>query len=328
MDYIYPMSVPANVRVRVGTASWSDPEFVRAGWYPPKLAAGRRLDYYAARFDMVELNSSFYAVPGRGQCARWAEATPEGFLFNVKVHRLLSRHATKPEALPPKFRDAVDTADRTGNVVLTPELERDFAANFLGEIAPLEQSGKLGALLLQLTPAFAPGRHGWEELDGLLQQLRGGSTTGKHPRRVVVEPRHRGWLEGARAREQTLTFLRDHGVTLAGVDAPAQAHFTILPPDFDTVTQPGLAYLRLHGRDAQAYTTGKTVAERFHYDYSDEELAQVGARVGRLAGLGAEEVHVVFNNNSRDFAPRAAERFREHIGQGQPPATSPEMTLF
>ena len=55
------MSGPAPIHV--GTASWSEPEFVKAGWYPPGLAAGRRLEFYAAHFDMVELNSSFYAIP-------------------------------------------------------------------------------------------------------------------------------------------------------------------------------------------------------------------------------------------------------------------------
>lgn len=308
-------------RVRVGTASWSDPEFVR-DWYPRGLPAGRRLDYYAARFDLVELNSSFYAAPNRGLCARWADCTPEGFLFDVKVHRLLSRHATKPAALPPRLREGVETAARTGNVVLSPELEADFAGFFLGELAPLERANKLGALLLQLTPSFAPDRHDWDELDPLLAQLRGGDAD----RRVVVEPRHRGWLEGAR-RDATLEFFRERRITLAGVDAPAERHVTILPPDFDAVTAPGLAYLRLHGRDAHAYLTGKTVADRFRYDYSDAELGEVAARVGRLANE-ARETHVVFNNNASDFAPRAAQRFRELLGQSEPETPRSRGELF
>ena len=69
------------------------------------------------------------------------------------------------------------------------------------------------------------------------------------------------------------------------------------------ITDPRLAYLRLHGRDPKAYLTGKTVAERFHYDYSNDELGEVAERAHHLA-TEADEVHVVFNNNSRDFAHR------------------------
>ena len=110
-------------------------------------------------------------------------------------------------------------------------------------------------------------------------------------------------------------FLREQGVTLASTDGPpADAkHFTIMPA-VDEITAPTLAYLRLHGRDAKAYLTGKTVAERFHYDYSNPELDEIANRARALAGA-ADEVHVVFNNNARNFAPRAAKRLRQRQGQ-------------
>src|SRR5207248_2739686 len=85
--------------IRVGTASWTDPGFI-ADWYPPDLPAGERLDWYAEHFDLVEVNSSFYAVPGETTVARWAERTPAEFVFDVKLHRLLSRHSTPVKYLP------------------------------------------------------------------------------------------------------------------------------------------------------------------------------------------------------------------------------------
>ncbi len=296
-------------KIRVGTASWSEPEFVKAGWYPPGLPAGRRLPFYAEHFDMVELNSSFYAIPAARMCERWVHETPTGFLFDVKCHRLLSRHATKVDALPADLRDAADVTDR-GNVVLTPALEEEVAGRFLDEVAPLEHAGKLGALLLQMTPGFAPRTADLTALEPLLQQLRGGEL----PRRVVLELRHHDWLDD-RHREQTVAFLHEQGVTLASIDGPpADArHFTIMPA-VDEATHGRLAYLRLHGRDAQAYLTGKTVAERFHYDYSDTELDEIMGRAKDLARR-TDAVHVVFNNNSRDFAPVAAERLRAKLGQ-------------
>ena len=261
---------------------------------------------------MVELNSSFYAIPQTKMCERWARETPPGFLFDVKCHRLLSRHATKADALPTDLREAADLTDR-GNVILTPALEEEVAGRFLEGIAPLEDAGKLGALLLQLTPGFAPGAADLTALEGLLGQLRG---TSQQPRKVVLELRHAGWLD-ARHRVDTTAFLREQGVTLASIDGPpADAkHFTIMPA-VDEITDGRLAYLRLHGRDAKAYLTGKTVPERFHYDYGDAELDEIAGRAQNLARQ-ADEVHVVFNNNARDFAPVAAERLRRKLGQVQ-----------
>jgi uncharacterized protein YecE (DUF72 family) len=89
--------------IRVGTASWSDPEFVR-DWYPAKMPAGERLSWYAERFDLVEVNSSFYGIPDPKMVKRWCDQTPEGFTFNLKLHKLLSRHAAKMDSIPPALR--------------------------------------------------------------------------------------------------------------------------------------------------------------------------------------------------------------------------------
>jgi uncharacterized protein YecE (DUF72 family) len=143
--------------------------------------------------------------------------------------------------------------------------------------------------------------------------------------RVAIELRNRNWVEGENL-EATLKFFRDHSATLVAVDAPAEKHFTIMPPELDAITNPALAYLRLHGRDAKAYTTGKTVAARFNYDYSDEEISEVVERARDL-GKEAKDVHVIFNNNALDYAPHAALRMRKALGQMIPP-TSRQSELF
>src|SRR5215217_1618461 len=111
--------------IRVGTSSWADPGFV-AEWYPPDLPARDRLPYYAGRFDAVEVNSTFYAVPAERQVKRWAEITPDGFSFDVKVHRLLSRHSAPPSSLPTDLRESAATGAR-GGVRLTKRLEAAVA---------------------------------------------------------------------------------------------------------------------------------------------------------------------------------------------------------
>ena len=124
---------------------------------------------------------------------------------------------------------------------------------------PLEQAGKFGAFLLQLTPSFSPSRHELDELGGLVEALDG--------RPLAIEFRHRGWVEDGRI-EHTLEWLSEHGAAFVAVDAPKEVHVPIMP-DVDAVTTPELAYIRLHGRNAEGYLKGKSVAERFGWDYSD-----------------------------------------------------------
>jgi uncharacterized protein YecE (DUF72 family) len=108
--------------------------------------------------------------------------------------------------------------------------------------------------------------------------------------------------------------LKRRGAAFVNVDAPFAEHFTIMPSNLNEITNPRLTYLRLHGRNARAYITGKTVAARFNYDYRDNEIRDVAERSRRLA-REAEEVHVIFNNNALDYAPRAAARLRTALGQ-------------
>jgi uncharacterized protein YecE (DUF72 family) len=295
-------------RIVVGTSSWADPGFVER-WYPPNLAARDRLAWYAARFEAVEVNSTFYAVPELRTVQRWAEVTPDGFTFDVKLHRLLSRHSATLDSLPPELREEAHTSGRD-RVVLEAGLEGSLADAVLESVQPLVRAGKLSAFLLQLSPSFSPRAHALEELDALLERLR--------PHRVAVELRNRNWTAEERL-EGVLRWMEEREAAWVGVDAPRAEHFTIMPP-VDAVTRPDLAYLRMHGRNAEGYIGGRSVAERFGWRYTDAELEEVLGRARALAE-DAEEVRVMANNNEGDLAPTAARRMRQLLGQdpGPPP---------
>lgn len=304
-------------RIVVGTSSWADPGFV-AEWYPKGMASRDRLAWYAERFEAVELNSSFYAVPDAAAVQRWADVTPDGFTFHVKLHRLLSRHAAPAESLPAELRGEADV-DSRGKVRLTADIEAATADAMLEAVAPLAQAGKLGAFLLQLSPAFSPKAHRLEELEPLLARFS--------PHVVAVELRNRGWVEGERTAE-TMGFLSDHRAAWVGVDAPRADHFTLMPP-VDAVTDERMAYLRAHGRDAEAYLKGRSVAERFAWEYSDAELEEIAGRARELAET-AGIVNVAFNNNRGADAPTSARRMRDLLGQDpgpSPGATQGQLTL-
>src|SRR3954462_9398414 len=257
--------------VHVGTSSWADPGFVEE-WYPPDLPARDRLPWYAERSAAVEANSTFYAAPARRTVNRWAEETPGRFTFDVKLHRLLSRHSADLKSLPPKCRDAAETNAR-GRVTLTPKLEAALADEIAAAVAPL--GDKLATFLLKLSPAFEPRKNELDELAPLVARL--GATAP-----VAVELRNRFWVI-ERRREETLRWFEARRAAYVCVDAPEGSNAPTLMPNLDVATRDDVAYLRAHGRNLEGYLRGRSVAERFAYRYSDEELEELGERAGRLA---------------------------------------------
>src|SRR5256886_8495200 len=301
-----------NGKILVGTASWSDPGFVQR-WYPKGMRASERLGWYAQHFELVEVNSTFYSVPDLRMVERWCAATPDGFIFDVKLHQLFSFHSTAAKLLPADLQQRAET-DAKGRVKRTPALEESLIEAFLHSMAILHSAGKLGVLLLQLSPAFSPRKHKLGELEHLIEMLR------DYP--LAIEFRNRNWVIGDQFSE-TVKFLERQRAIFVNIDAPAAEHFTIMPSNLDETTNPDLAYLRLHGRNTRAYLTGKTVAARFDYDYPDGELAEVAERSKKLA-RATRELHVIFNNNNLDYAPRAGVRLRVALGQllSTPPQTA------
>src|SRR5438445_8769070 len=273
-------------KILVGTASWSDPGFVRH-WYPKKLRAYERLGWYAQYFEMVEVNSTFYSVPDLRMVERWCAATPDWFTFDVKLHQLFSFHSTAAKLLPPDLQQRAETNGK-GKVTLTPALEEAMLDLFLRSMSVLRSAGKLGVFLLQLSPAFSPRVHKLEELEHLIGILRN--------YRLAIEFRNRNWVTGDQLKS-TIDFLKRRRVAFVNVDAPAADHFTIMPSDVNEITNQGFAYLRLHGRNARAYITGKTVAARFNYDYREHEIREV-AGCSRQLDQEADEVNGVFKNNA------------------------------
>jgi len=290
-------------KILTGTASWMDPGFV-AAWYPPKMPASQRLRWYAEHFNLVEVNSTFYRIPEARIVRNWCEQTPDGFIFDVKLHRVLSRHSTPSMMLPAALRPK---EPHRGKVELTPALQKAVVRLFLRGIEPFAKCGKLGALLLQLSPSFSPRHHRLAELDSLFELLDG--------YKVAVELRNRGWLipEMLSATER---YFRTRKVTFVMVDGPDDPHFMVVP-SIDLITNKRLAYLRAHGRNARAYIRERTVAGRFDYDYPKEELEEIAERAARSVRQ-AEEMHVVFNNNKADYAPRAAALFQQILHDEHP----------
>jgi uncharacterized protein YecE (DUF72 family) len=287
--------------IRIGTASWTDPGFIE-DWYPRNLPASARLRWYAEHFNYVEVNATFYAIPTARTVERWVTETPDDFLFDVKLPKALSRHRMQVKFLPPDVRAKVP--QERGYMTLTPQSEKLVAERFLRELRPLCEAKKLGAFLLQLSPAFGPTNHELGELDSLHEMIA--------PRRLAVELRNRDWATGKQL-EATLAYFRSRKITFVLVDAPKSEHFTVMP-GLDCVTNPELGYFRFHGRNEKGYVSGRTVADRFNHDYTPQEVSEIAARIVTVS-KAVKELHAVANNNRADFAPTLAMRLQQKMDE-------------
>ena len=147
--------------IRVGTASWTDRTLLASGWYPhPADTPAKRLQYYAEQFPLVEVDATYYALPGEQTATLWAERTPAHFTFNVKAFSLFTGHPTRVTALPADLRPALEHLGKD-TVYL-----RDVPAEVTGQawdrfgsaLAPLRQAGKLGRSCYSSRPGSAfPG---------------------------------------------------------------------------------------------------------------------------------------------------------------------------
>lgn len=139
--------------IRIATAGWGFPRDLD---FPVE---GSGLERYAARFDGVEINSSFYRPHQRKTYERWAASTPEDFRFAVKVPQTITHE---------RRLTAVD----------------DLLARFLDETDGL--GGKRGPLLVQLPPGL---RFEVERVAAFLETWRGRTEAP-----TVLEPRHASWF--------------------------------------------------------------------------------------------------------------------------------------
>jgi uncharacterized protein YecE (DUF72 family) len=143
--------------LRIGTAGWSFPRALDG--FP---AEGTGLERYAARFNAVEINSSFYRPHQRKTYERWAATTPADFRFAVKVPKTITHERRLFE---------ID----------------DLLARFLDETDGLD--GKRGPLLIQLPPSL---RFETERVEAFLKTWRERTDAP-----TVLEPRHPTWFESA-----------------------------------------------------------------------------------------------------------------------------------
>jgi len=250
--------------IRIGTSGWNYPSG-RGTWngifYPPSRGRAKGFDelsYYAEHFNTVEVNSTFYGQPRPEVTRAWADRTPPGFEFSVKLYQKF----THPKMFKQAYVKGVAAGD-AGAEALLDTLAKPNQADldeFRRGIDPLASSGKMGALLAQFPPSFKSDGPSRDYLAWLLRALAGYS--------IAVELRHATWSD---ALGDTLALLNASGAALVQIDEP-KFRLSIRQNQLPNVR--GFYYMRLHGRNAAQWWKHDKAEDRYNYLYSADEVTE------------------------------------------------------
>ncbi|QCP54491.1 DUF72 domain-containing protein [Trinickia violacea] len=288
------------MNIRVGTASWTDPTLIASKrFYPPGCtSAEARLRFYATQFPIVEVDSSYYAMPSGQNSVLWAQRTPSDFVFNIKAFRLFTGHQTERAKLPKDIQAALPPSDKKNLYYKdTPdEVVEELWRRYREAIEPLHEAGKLGAVHFQFAPWIVNNPDGRAHVERCADAMAGFT--------LATEFRHRSWFT-EKSTASTLALEREHGLINVIVDEP-QGPTNSIPAVWE-VTNEALAVIRLHGRNHATWNVkdAKSASDRFNYDYGDDELGELAERIRAIAAHVAR-THVIFNNNYEDQGQRNA----------------------
>ena len=282
--------------LRVGTSGWNYPTG-KGTWngifYPFPEDRQRGFDelaFYAERFNVVEVNSTFYGQPRTNVALGWARRTPADFEFTVKLYQ--------------KFTHPGMTSDTT------PISAADVDA-FKGGIDPLAAAGKLGPLLAQFPSSF----HRSPESEGYLEWLLRAFANYT----LAVELRHASWSDAA---VETRALMTAGGATWVQIDEPKFQ--SSIRQDLSAEAGSDVLYLRFHGRNAAQWWDHEQAEDRYNYYYSAQELAPIADQV-RQAQQAKKKAYLLLNNHFSAQAVANATTLKKMLDE---PVTAPMPAEF
>jgi uncharacterized protein YecE (DUF72 family) len=276
-------------RVRVGLSGWTYKSW-RGRFYPEGLPHKRELAHIGSIFPTVEINGTFYSMQRPDAFGRWAELTPDDFVFSVKGPRFLTHMKRLNDPVAP-----------LGNFVASGVLR-------LGR--------KLGPVLWQLPPNF---HFNHDKLDAFFRLLpRDTHAAAACGRRHDQRLKARAWLRTGPRRQRLrhalevrhksfcdpefIELLRRHDIALVCADTVEWPLLMDLTSDF--------VYCRLHG-SRELYRSGYGAAELGRWAkriraWRDGKAMRDGTFVGTPAKAMPRDVYVYFDNTDKLMAPRDA----------------------
>ncbi|MDU0331575.1 MULTISPECIES: DUF72 domain-containing protein [Paenibacillus] len=281
--------------IRIGLAGWGDHDDL----YPARTPAKDKLAWYAKFFNVVEVDSSFYAVLGEEVYRRWLAETPSDFTFIIKAYQGMTGHSRgkTPFGGPGEMFQA-----------------------YLDSIHPVVESGRLKAVMFQFPPWFDCTAEHVRQLRAIRKWM------GNLP--LALEFRHQSWFTPAN-RERTLEFMRQEGWIHIVCDEPQIGQGSV--PTVLEPTDPELTIVRMHGRNAAGWSQASAPnwrEIRTLYRYSLEELQEWVDMLNQLLSKGTQEICMIFNNNSGGDAASNALDMMGLLGQSPRELPPHQIDLF
>lgn len=263
--------------IQLGLTTWSEHQIFIKEKRPVTL------EEYAANMPLVEVDTFFYGLPRQTTVEKWLAEVPPSFSFIPKVPKALTRHP--------------------GEKLAGLELRQAFN-DFRKSIEPLMLAKQLKAVLVQFPPTFTATK----ENVAYLRYFR--SLLADLP--LALELRHQSWYAPG-VQTSLINFCKQTGYILVAADEPSNSAASV--PFVLAATNPKLAFIRLHGRNARGWVSQGTDwrSKRTLYSYNEEELAWLKNQVLGIEPL-VKEVVVIFNNNSAGDAAPNALAFKEMLG--------------
>lgn len=218
---------------------------------------------------------------------------------------MFTGHQTPVEALPVTVKAALSAYSKKNIYYkdMPAELVDVMWSVFIAALDPLKAAKKLGAVHFQFAPWFVYSPQAKDHLDEVRARLT--------DYLLSVELRHQSWFNEKHA-ERTLEFESERALVNVVLDEPQG--FTNSVGAHWNVTNPNLAVVRLHGRNADTWNIkgAASASERFNYDYPDAELEELAEKIQAIS-MRVLMTHVVFNNNHEDQGQRNATRLMQML---------------
>jgi uncharacterized protein YecE (DUF72 family) len=290
--------------LRIGTSGWSYPSG-KGKWnglfYPATrskkagTAGFDELRFYAEHFDTVEVNTTFYGQPRPDVARSWVERTPPGFEFSLKLYQKFTH--------PMMFREAAlkRAPGSEGPLLdLLAQVTQSDIDEFRAGVEPLASAGRLGALLAQFPSSFKDSPASRDYLAQLLNAFD------DYP--VAVELRHKSWSD---AIGDTLAMLNAFDAAWVQIDEP-KFRFSIRQNYLPNVSS--FYYMRLHGRNANAWWRHEASEDRYNYLYSRHELREFSDIAGAAQAL-VKKSYLYTNNHFASKSVVNAVMIKAQLGQ-------------
>jgi uncharacterized protein YecE (DUF72 family) len=259
--------------IRVGIGGWVFKPW-RGAFYPKDLPQAQELSYASRHLTSIEINGTFYRTQKPESFRKWADETPDDFVFSLKGPQFATNRRVLAEA--------------------GSSIERFFASGVL------ELKSKLGPVLWQMAPTKKFDPDDFAAFLALLPQKLDGKAI-----RHVVEVRHESFLTPA-----FIDLLRKFSVAVVLVESAKHPLIADVTSDFVYLRLQGTSETVKTGYPPKALDDWAKRARAWDTGGAPDDLTTIA---GKPPAKSKRDVFVYMISGAKERAPAAAMALIERL---------------